>query len=225
MKRHRIVLVLLIVAAVAWSQEELPEWRLVTYGNVEDDLVEQMNEVIDSGYVPAGVDIAPEQGITILYVRDEALPVYEWLLKDFADIEMLNDEFTGTITAGWLPMDITVTDCIVVGLFIRTDATVSGWRIAISGLTSGDAHAGQERLRDAGFTPWGIAYSEQRQLWHLGLGFPGEDVLQSSIIGIPLDSTAEETASVIATITDEGWRPWGITRTPTELAVQFVLMQ
>ncbi len=225
MKSKQFIAALLLLSALAWAQETLPEWQITTYDSLGEETLAEINQRIQQGYLPVGMDLSESEGLTMLYSLEPETAVYDWMLKEFADVSALNEEFTGTITAGWLPMDIAVSDGAVFGFFVQTDATIAGWRITTSNMATVDATAAQQQLRTAGFSPWGVAFNHSGQLWHLALNFVDEDALQSTLVGFPAGTADEPLGASIAQITTEGWRPWGLTRTPDEVIMHFVLLQ
>lgn len=222
MKIRMASLVLALVAATAFGQDSDPPWQIVRYPDLSETTVSQINAVIARRYVPVGMDITANEGVRILFARDESVNVYDWLIKEFAEIESLQADFTGTITQGWLPMDITISEGIVIGLFIHTDATVAGWRIGVSALNTTEASNAQAALREAGYSPWGVAFTGGTQLWHLGVAFADEPALPTVLAGFAADANTAALAQSITDISADQWRPWGLTRAEDEILIHFI---
>lgn len=195
------------------GSEERPIWALIDHP-MDDQAVRNISGVIDDGYVPVGMDIGNSH-ISVLYASSTDIVFDRWIIHEFTKLENLNNEFSGFLLDGWIPMDISRTPDGLSVLFVRGDGQqeILGWRI--QEISAGDPDAvlqTLERYRDNGFLPYGVTIDrEDDEFWFLLL--QTEQPVDTELRRIALNGfTNENIQEGISTDIQNQLLPWGLAR-------------
>ncbi len=196
------------------------DWRILSSrGNLED-LEQMISRLVEQNYVPVGIDVSQERGLTVLVTRSELLSSDGWRIYEASSPNEATAEFTDLMRAGYLLMDVSISDDNVVGLFSLSPGVVAGWRVVDSAPNFFDANALITRLQTEGFTAWGVSAAPDR-IWHLVLNLTDAERYQTMLVGVPA-SPEEETVAAITGIVQEGWVPWGLSVRDEEYLIRVI---
>ena len=195
-------------------------WSLTRYsGSDTDELTDQMNEDLESGeYLPVGLEAAPD--ISLLLIRNEHVPFSNWIIYEFDDAGALDEEFSGFLAEGWVPMDIARTPNGIAALFVEADVEISGWQLATSRADSESIERAVSDLSADGYSVWGQALDGEG-MWHLAVREVGlEQPREIRFETYPDDPEALQDG--INGMISEIWAPWGLSLTEGRIIVSFM---
>lgn len=154
------------------STDEL--WKLVRYelGGASPQELQAVESAILSdtrgGWLPVGIDKAPEGGLEVFYILSDSLPFERVKLFPIADIARIQRNIDDLIWDGWVPVALGVDAGDPILLFIDTPAIeVEDWDIR---MTFTDAEAIEfsiMEMREKGFSGWGASEGPGGTLWLL----------------------------------------------------------
>ena len=181
---------------------------------MDDQVVQNISGVIDDGFAPVGMDIRDDE-ISMLYASSTEVIFDRWIIREFTELDNLNDEFSAFLVAGWTPMDISKTASGLSVLFVQGDQQqeILGWRM--HEISAADPEAVIEildRYRERGFLPYGVTLDqENNEFWFLLLQF--DQPADTEIRRIALNAfTNENVREGINEDIRNNLLPWGLAR-------------
>ena len=202
--------------------QEVPDhvWSLTRYvGEDVEEVTEQVNRDLEDGsYLPVGLDADPD--IALFLIENDEIPFTNWIIYEFDDASDLEDEFTGFLADGWVPMDIARTSNGITALFVEAEVEFNGWQLVTSRAESSAIERTVSNLRDDGYTVWGQALDGEG-MWHLAMREVGlEQPRDVRFETYPDDPAALQDG--INEMIEEVWVPWGLSLSSGEIIVSFV---
>ncbi len=169
---------LLSAALFAQTESDVPEpqmdapWQLLVFPAGDATATGTVNEFIESGYIPVGIEIEQGESLTILLVQSGGVEVKSWAIIDYDDWNSLEAEITGGIQDGYVPMDISRFDERLGVLWVEAELPLEGWRISTSENSLEARTQVVNKFQTQGFTLWGISEHEDL-MWYLFIRQPG----------------------------------------------------
>ncbi|MFP4067004.1 MAG: hypothetical protein ACLFS5_05825 [Spirochaetaceae bacterium] len=230
-KLSALILAALIAAAgTAGAQEaeeqsdrqeaELPAWAFAEHSFTDEELKKEISQFLQNGYVPVGMESEPDGTLHVLYALNTWFEFTNWAIQEFTELDKLNEEMTGVIQEGWLPMAMSATDDGLQVLFIETDFEISGWQIAVGPLSVDSALVTLESWQEDGYTPWAITLSPDDEVWYLFL--EQEDVPNKAVLFNGYENSETAISDGINEDIGEAWYPWGLMRGDETTFVQYL---
>lgn len=208
------------------SQDDAPEisiseedtWRILLFEDAGSEAVVGVQQHIEAGFVPVGLEVSLDTGMHVLVTRLPGVSVGRWAIVDYDDWNKLEDEITASIADGFVPMDISRYGDVLAVLWVETDdIVVDGWRISTAANTATQKDLAIERFGHQQFSVWGTSKHENLA-WFLFLRErsmqPGGFITTYSISG-------NEVAAGIAAAAATDWTPIGIATDETAVDIIF----
>lgn len=184
---------------------------LEAYNADEENVKKRIDALGTEGYLPVGIEIDKSTGMTVLFVNDGSMDYDNWIIYNHDKMENIEAELTQFIKEGWVPMDIVKTDPGMTVLYVRggftEGVTITGWRLAKSGMDTETVKTVINDYLKSGFTPWGISL-DGSDAWYFFLNDGTAGSKQFFLEGYKLDS--EFVKKSITDDINKGWMPWGL---------------
>lgn len=194
-------------------------WHLLLYAGIGDDVIADINTYIRAGFLPVGMEINPEGGLSVLVVQSGGIEIEGWIIHDYTDWNQLEAEITASIREGFVPMDISRFGQGLAVLWVETDdIPVDGWRISTSQNNVTGRTRTLNQFQDQGFTLWGLSEHEGLA-WFLFIKRAGLQPL-GTVSGFSIQ--AEQIAKGILTANAAGWVPNGLAVSDQNYFVCFI---
>ena len=214
---RRLALLLLLLVPLSIQAQD---WRILSSTGELGELEEMISSLVVDEYVPVGLDLSEERGLTVLLTRSRLMSSDGWRIYEASSPDQATAEFTDLMRAGYLLMDVSIANDSVVGLFSLSPGTVAGWRIVRSAPTYFDANTVVTQLQTEGFTAWGVSAAPDG-IWHLMLKLVDDERYQTMLVGVPA-TPEEDTVAAVTGLVEEGWTPWGLSFREDEYLVRLI---
>ncbi len=196
------------------SEEGLGLWIIADH-DLDQTLEREISTILQQGYTPVGMERL-EDGISMLYIRTEALRYDRWIIHEFTDLSALNEEFSAFLVDGWLPMGFSKHGDSITVFFVRSRETeINAWRIH-------DVPAGEmeqlfgvvEAYMEEGYLPYGLSIDRtDNRIWLLVLETETSPVAMGRAVNVLINGFAED--EIVDGVTEDvsrGAVPWGMSR-------------
>ncbi len=213
---------LLLAAAPLAAQENLSPWVLEDYEMNSDTRDDEIQERIDQGYLPVGIETTDDDDtLWVLYIHSDSLPFDQFLIAEYGGVQELEDQMGSMINQGWVPVDIARYQDGMLAFYINTDVvTIGDWGLTA---TVGRTEMIEETYREgteAGYSPWGLTADDTGTLWFLFLEEPTRDEPRGVSLSYHAADEDEFELGVNQKI-GQGWIPWGVMFGPENIYFQY----
>ena len=213
---------LLLAAAPLAAQENLSPWVIEEYDVRGEARDEAIQDKIDEGYLPVGMEVAADEELWLLYIHSDSLPFDQFIIAEYADTEELEAEMETMTDTGWVPVDLARYQDGMLVFYINTDAVVIGdWGLS---MTVGVTEAIEETYREAaeaGYSAWGLTSDDSGSIWFMFLQETNRD--EPRIVSLNYHEREDQEAfeSGVHEQIREGWIPWGLMFGPENIYFQY----
>ncbi|GEM_PF-5903866 len=212
---------LLLAAAPLAAQETPSPWVMDEYEVEGETRDEEIQNRIDDGYLPVGMEVAAGEELWLLYIHSDSLPFDQFLIVEYSQVGTLEAEMSSMINTGWVPVDLARYKNGMLVFFINTDAvTVGDWGLS---MTLGMEQTIEQTYREAaeaGYSPWGLTSDDSGTLWFLFLSEPNRESPRPVSLSYHEPEEDAFEPGVNAKI-GEGWIPWGMMFGPENIYFQY----
>jgi hypothetical protein len=143
-----------------------PAWA-IAYHESRDLFQQEVSDVMESGYIPAGMEATEDGRFMILYSVAGSVVPSRWILESYTAAE-INEELSARFLTGWSPLAFSVLDGRMYVLLGSGGTEIDAWRIHQTELDTAILQSTISQYQSDGYSIVDISIDPSTdQIWYL----------------------------------------------------------